>query len=401
MNTDEIEKIRQQFPILVNNPQAVYLDSAATALKPQIVIDALDAYYKEHTANVSRGAYQWATVTTRLVTDARKKVASFIHANNTDEIVFTSGTTQSMNTIAYSWGLHNLKNGDEIIVGRDDHKSTVAPWYNLQKILAKWNISIHIKTIGYTSSGTYQIDELQTALSNKTRLICITHVHNVYGVEMELSNIRKIVPASVLIALDAAQSIGHTMVDVQRLDVDFISFSGHKMFADTGIGVLWINKSIHSQMQPFMVGGETELKQAVYQRLEAGTPHIAGIIGLHKAIDFISTIGLDVLHNHLVELTQYAITQLKQLDRIVLLPGYAHSQYADGYGIVAFQVKGISSSDVGFILDEYNVFVRTGTHCRSGTTTGEDSVRISMHIYNTQEEIDIFISALKTILKTL
>jgi cysteine desulfurase/selenocysteine lyase len=218
---------------------------------------------------------------------------------------------------------------------------------------------------------------------------------------MELSTIRKIVPPSVLIAVDAAQSIGHTVVDVQRLGVDFLSFSGHKMFAGTGIGVLWINKSLHNQMHPFMVGGETELKQAVYQRLEAGTPHIAGIIGLSKAIDFINSIGLDVLHSHLIELTQYAIAQLKQLDGIKLLPGYAYNPSVDGYGILAFQVQGISSSDVGFILDEHNIFVRTGTHCRTGTTTEKDSIRISMNIYNTHEEIDTFISALKSILKTL
>lgn len=408
MNKQDI-RIKDYFPALSMHPDLIYFDSAATSQKPTIVIDAVNDYYKNYCANISRGSYRWATKATYKLETVRKKVAKFINAQSDSEIVFTSGTTEGSNIIALAWGLYNLHDGDEILLCLSDHQSTVLPWLNLQKTLSQFGIKISIIPFNLHPAGDYDLQDIAAKVNKKTRLIVLTHIHNVFGLEMEIKEIKNLLPKHVLIMLDAAQSIGHINIDVKELGIDFMVFSGHKMFADTGIGILWINTALHEQIKPMKVGGGSNLyvlqnlsfseRGSIQAFLESGTPHIPGIISLGKAIDFIEMLTIQFIEERILQLTQYLFQKLRLLDNVEFLPGVASSRCAVGYGIIAFRLKGISSSDVGFILDTNSIYVRTGTHCIAGKDTFEDSVRVSMHVYNTEEEIDRFIEVLKQISK--
>ncbi len=247
----EVKTIRDQFPVFDTHPDVVFFDNASTTQKPRSVINTITHFYQEQCSNAGRSAYHWSTQLSRRIEENREAIAAYINANSED-IAFTSGATHSLNLIATSWGLHNLKDGDEILVCLDDHKSTVLPWVNLQSILRRFGIDISIIPFSIHPSGGYNQKEVLEKLSDRTRLITFSHIHHLYGIETDL---HQMIPKNVLISLDVSQSIAHTSVDVLRLGVHFVSFSGHKLFAANGAGILWVHPEIHKSMHPTQVGG--------------------------------------------------------------------------------------------------------------------------------------------------
>lgn len=403
--------IKKRFPALLKHPGVIYFDSGSTSQKPDTVIAAVHKYLSHETANAGRGTYAWASAVTRQIEDVRKKVANFINATNPSEVVFTSGATASINTIVYGWALTNLHAGDEILYNPLDHTSNVLPWINLKQILGRSGISIRITPYGITCSGEGDVQDIQRKISSNTRLITLSNVHNVFGTKTTLREIRDKIHPSIAIAMDCSQSIGRAPLDVQKVNLDFASFSCHKVFASTGIGILFINRRRHKELTPFMVGGNsgailntenmTLIPGEMPELLEAGTLNIAGIISLGAALDFIEEIGMPTIQKILLDLTQYLLGELRTVPHIEYLPGIVQCGCNVGYGIVSFRVQGISSQDVGFILNAKNIYVRTGNHCISGKNSLDDSIRISLDIYNTKEEIDVFIQALREIVASI
>jgi cysteine desulfurase / selenocysteine lyase len=396
--------LKEQFPFFINNPDIVYFDNASTTQKPTAVISAINKYLNNYCANAGRGSYTLANKVTKEIEDIREKIKIFINAKSPDEIVFTSGTTASINFITYSWGLHNLKTDDEILVCFEDHDSNVLPWINMKNVLSLAGIQIKIANFKNTSAGDANIQDILSKITGKTRLVVLTHIHNLYGIKTDVEVIRKKINKDVLISLDAAQSAGHIPLNVQDLGVDFLSFSGHKMFASTGTGILFINKRIHNRISPFLVGGGTtipgrssQILKDIPYLLEAGTHNILGIISVGAAIDFINKISIEKIHDQLLTLSQYLLDKLRTVPGIEFLPGIAFCRCAVGYGTIAFNINGIPSSDIGFILNENNIFVRAGTHCTGGVSNKNGAVRVSLHIYNTTEEIDKLVRVLKSL----
>lgn len=383
------EKVKDDFPIFKNS-DIVYFDNSATTQKPQCVIDATQNYSLNFCANIGRGSYSWANKAGAEVEKARQKIASFIGAN-VDEIFFTSGATDASNLIAYGYGLKNLNTDDEIMYCPEDHKSTYQPWENLVKNLEHFGKKIVVKNILIDTEGDYKEDDLIDKITPKTKVVILTHIHNTYGVEMD---IEKIVPRiraknpDTKIVLDCSQSVGHIPVDVHKLNVDFAFFSGHKMFADTGIGVCYIKKSTQPEMQKFKVGGGNNL-------FESGTQNISGILSLGAVVDYINSIGIEKVEAYIRYLTRNLYTKLKSIPQIEFSKGIDKCSCPLGFGIISFGINGIQSSDVGEVLNDYNIFVRTGDFCR--TTKGEDFIRTSLHIYNTTSDIDKFLKVIKYI----
>lgn len=403
----DVNGIKKRFPSLVNNPDVIFFDNGATAQKPNTVLETVNDYYINNCVNTGRSSYRRASRITSQIEQVRKKVGHFINASNVNEVVFTSGATESLNTIVYSWALHHLKEGDQVMLCPTDHRSFVLPWIHVKNILKKFGIHIELVLIqADKNGGDYEINDLVDKVSSRTKLICLTDIHSVYGVNMKVAEIRKRVGDEVIISVDASQSVGHKKVDTQALKADFISFSGHKMFTETGIGVLWVNERIHSQLHPFKIGGgypgavdwdlsTVEIGQ-MPKRLESGTLNISGILSLGTAIDFINEIGLDNIQSHLEKLTKYFYERLQEINlEIEFLPGPIFCKKAvAGYGIISFNIRGVNPTDVGFVLDENDILVRTGSHCISNEDSEHQSIRVSLHIYNSIEEIDRFIEVL-------
>ena len=401
---------REAFPVFQTHPGIIYFDSGATAQKPSAVIQAMDDYHKK-SVNIGRGNYSWSAEAYDQVQRIRQNIGHFIHANSPAEVVFTAGATAGFNTICSSWGMSNLQSGDEILVCAVDHKSSTLPWVNLKYLLQQFGISINVLFYGIDETGKIDRDELVSKVSDRTRLIGLTHINNVYGNLNEIAAIRAQVPDSVLLALDASQSIGHVNVDVQQLGVDFLAYSGHKMFASTGIGVLWIHQKLHDQLRPAAVGGGNgssslqlttdDFHSAMMpDLLEAGTQNIAGIISLGAATDFVQALGIEAIHTYLTELTIYLVEQLQTVRQIEFVPATRFQHLEEAYGIVSMRFGALSSSEVGSILAQSNIFVRTGDHCMSRIGASDDSLRVSLHIYNTRHEVDRLIEVLRDLLGT-
>jgi len=378
--------IKSKFPIFKERPGYLFFDNASTTQKPKTVIDCLGNFYRRDCANAGRASYQMSTNLASAIENARARVSSFIGAKN-GEVTFTSGATQSLNMVALGWGLKNLKDGDEILLCPDDHKSTVLPWYNLQDLLASFGIRIYIKTIPLHHEGDYDLSAIDALLSDKTRLLAMTHVHHLYGLDMEVDLVRKIVGDKVLISLDASQSVGHRRVDLGTLPVDFLSFSGHKMFASNAVGVLWTKPDIQASMHPVIAGGGS-LK-------EAGTQNIPAILSMVPAIDFIENIGIDAISERLSDLTRHLYFSLRQsVSALEFSPGVDRCGCHRGFGIVSFRHESVSSSDIAFLLDSENIMVRSGDHCLGRKLQGDDYLRVSLHVYNTKDEIDRLVCVL-------
>jgi len=399
----KFEDIKKDFPALSQN--IVYLDSSSTTQKPKCVIDAVNDYYSKHCSNSGRGNYEWTRITNNKIKEVRNKVAQFINADES-EIVFTSGATESSNLIAYSYGLNCLKNGDEILFCSDDHKSTILPWINVMNILKKFGIEASSNEILIDKEGDYKEDDLISKITDKTKVVVLTHIHNVYGLEMDIN---VIVPrikeknSNCKIVLDCSQSVSHIKVDVKKLDIDFAYFSGHKMFADTGIGVCYIKNRTIEELELYKVGGGIDVEnmqlEAVRKSnimLESGTTNISGIISLGKAIDYINDIGIENIEKYMLFLTRYLYDELSKIPDIEFLKGIDKCSCNLGFGIISFKINGLDSSEVGEVLSDYGIYVRTGDFCK--TIPDDNSIRVSLHIYNTKEDIDKLIKVLKYIL---
>lgn len=399
------ETIRDLFPILnrtIYGKRLVYLDNGATTQKPKQVIERIVQSYENENSNVHRGVHYLSEISTKAHENARKKVADFINAVP-EEIIFTRGTTESINLVSRSYIEGCCKAGDEIIFSTMEHHSNMVPWQ-----MAAERCGLKFRAIPINDDGTLNLEAYRAMLNEKTRLVAITHTSNVLGTVnpiREISDAAHKVGAKVLV--DAAQAIAHTKVDVVALGADFLAFSGHKMYAPTGIGVLWGKKELLEAMPPFMGGGEmidhVTIEHTTYGALpykfEAGTPNYVGSAALATAIDFINETGIDNIHKHEAELLHYATEKLKEIERVHII-----GNAPDKSGIISFVADGAHHYDIGLMLDKMGIAVRTGHHCAEPIMARygiPGTVRISFAVYNTIEEIDIFINALNRILNML
>lgn len=403
-------KIREDFPILkrkINDYPLIYLDSAATSQKPRQVIEAIKNFYENHNANVHRAVYTLSQEASELYENAHEEVAKFINAEGIEEIIFVRGTTEAINLVAYAWGLHNLGKDDEIIVTLMEHHSNIVPW----EILSKIN-GFKIKYAGIKSDGTLDYDHFQETITKNTKIVCVSHVSNFSGVINDVKKLAKIAHENgSLILVDGAQSAPHMPINVKDLDIDFFAFSGHKMLAPTGIGVLYGKRELLEKMEPFHGGGEmirsvsydeeTERCAITWNELpwkfEAGTPNIGGGVGLMEAIHYLNRIGMENVKAHECTLTSYAMRKMKECSKVKI---YGPEDISLKCGIIPFTVKGLSSHDVALFLDNYGIMIRSGFHCTQPLHQMfklQSSARVSFYIYNTDEEIDRFMEVLKEI----
>ncbi|KAF6510715.1 cysteine desulfurase [Geobacillus sp. FSL K6-0789] len=394
-----VNDIRALFPILhqqVNGHPLVYFDSAATSQKPLPVIEALDRYYREYNSNVHRGVHTLGTKATDAYEGAREKVRRFLNAQSAQEIIFTRGTTASLNLVASSYGRVNVKEGDEIVITYMEHHSNLIPWQQLAK-----QTGATLKYIPMQEDGTIDLRDVEATVTEAAKIVAIAHVSNVLGTINPVREIARIAhKRGAVVVVDAAQSAPHMKVDVQELDCDFLALSGHKMCGPTGIGVLYGKKKLLEQMEPVEFGGEmidfVELYDSTWKELpwkfEGGTPIIAGAIGLGAAIDFLEQVGLDAIAAHEHELAQYALERLAGIDGVTV---YGPKERA---GLVTFNIDGVHPHDVATVLDAEGIAIRAGHHCAQplmkwlGVTA---TARASFYLYNTKEEIDRFIAALQ------
>ncbi len=398
----DIERIRKDFPVLsriVRDKLLVYLDNAATTQKPIQVIEAISDLYKRYNANVHRGVYLLAEEATDAHEAAREAVRRFIDAPSTEEIIFTRNTTESINLIAYTWAEANLKSGDEIILSIMEHHSNYIPWF---RIAQKKHASI--KIVPATSEGILDMQAFKGMLSERTRLVTVTQMSNVYGTINPVEEITRLShEAGATVIVDGAQSAPHMKVDVKKIGCDFFAFSGHKMLGPTGIGVLYAKKSYLSNMEPFLTGGEMILKvtlnNVIYNELpwkfEAGTPDYEGSIGLKAAIEYLESIGMDNIAEYEHELTVYGLKKMKEVPGIIIYG--PDDPYKKG-GIIAFNIDGMHSHDIATILDSEGIAVRAGHHCAQPLMIVCDvsaMARASFYFYNTKEEIDMLVQTLK------
>lgn len=398
----DIQKIRADFPILhqkVNDKPLVYLDNAATSQKPKAVLDSLMHYYEYDNANVHRGVHTLANRATTAYENAREKVAAFIGAAETGEIIFTRGTSAAINLVADSYGAANLGPGDEIVISYLEHHSNLIPWQQLAK-----RTGAVLKYLDLESDGTITLENAKQVISEHTKLVALTHVSNVIG---GITPIQEIIDLAheyqAVVLVDGAQAVPHMKVDVQKLDADFYAFSGHKMMAPTGIGVLYGKRELLEEMEPTEFGGEmidfVELYDSTWKELpwkfEAGTPIIAGAIALAEAITYLEKIGLDRIHEHEQMLSRYALEKLAQIDGITV---YGPQDVSKRTGVITFNLEGVHPHDLATILDEEGIAVRAGHHCAQPLMKWlevSSTARASFYIYNTKEEVDAFIKALQ------
>ncbi|MGW4913514.1 aminotransferase class V-fold PLP-dependent enzyme [Streptomyces sp. NPDC004270] len=378
-------ELREQFPIITAHPELAYFDSAATSQKPRAVLDAVHAYLTTANANAGRGTYPWANRTTELVERTRQRVKEFLAdpEPRRSAVHFTSGTTEGLRTVARDWLTRYLTDGDEILVPFADHRANLDPWLEAQRLLADRGIGIGVRALPYqTRSGDYDHRALDGVVGPRTRFVAATHVHHVYGGDMNVHRIRAAVGPDVPICLDAAQSVGHLPVSVAEsaLDVDFVVFSGHKALALPGTGAVWARNARGPVFEP---GG--------WQ----GTPNTVGIASLEAALDWLGAVGTDRVARWTGALTARLTEGLRHLTSYEIL-GCQSSLGADSalpaaqrrHGIVTFRHHGIPSDDLGFILFSYGFMVRADSLCQAGATAKDGSVRVSLHVYNTEAEID-------------
>lgn len=404
MNTYLDSKVRADFPILsrmVYNRPLIYLDNAATTQKPQCVIDAISEEYQSVNANVHRGVHYLSQKATELHENARERVRQFINARSTSEILFTRGTTESLNLMASSYGEAFLKEGDEILISEMEHHSNIVPWQMLCE-----RKGCRIKVIPFNKKGEIEMENYEKLFTEHTRLVCVAHVSNVLGTVNPVKEMGRIAHAhGAHILVDGAQSVPHFNVDVQDLDCDFLAFSGHKVYGPTGIGVLYGRESLLEQMPPYQGGGEmisrVTFEHTTYEKLpykfEAGTPDYVGSHALAVALDYVDSIGMDKIHAHEQALTRYAMQQMSQIEGIRL---YGTSEGKDA--VMAFNVGDIHPLDIGTLLDRLGIAIRTGHHCAQPVMEHygvEGMCRASFALYSTQAEVDALIAGIERVRK--
>ncbi|MFI2433558.1 aminotransferase class V-fold PLP-dependent enzyme [Streptomyces sp. NPDC018693] len=382
-------ELRAQFPIIAGHPDLAYLDSAATAQKPRAVLDAVHDYLTTSNANAGRGTYPWANRTTALVEETRDRVRRFLRdpAPQRSAVHFTSGTTEGLRTIARDWLPGLLTDGDEIVVPHADHQANIEPWLETQRQLARQGVRVHVVPMPYQqASGDYDHRALAELAGPRTRFVAVTHVHHVYGADMNIHRIRRAVGPDAVICLDAAQSIGHLPVSVTEPDVDFVVFSGHKSLALPGSGAVWARQERGPEFTP---GGWS------------GTPNTVGILSLAAALQWLEAAGPDRISRWTVALAARLTDGLRRLDAYEIL-GCQTSLAADSpvqrrQGIVTFRHRDIGSGDLGFVLYDHGFMVRSDHHCQGGAGEKDESVRVSLHVYNTVGEIDRLLTVLATL----
>ena len=394
----DIKKIREQFPMLngkkMQSHPLVYLDNASTTFKPQCVIDATVKYYSEETANHHRGDYDLLYNMDQKVQETRQTVAHFVNSD-AKEVVFTSGDTMSLNLIALSYGFQFLKKGDEIILSENEHASDLLPWYEVSHLTGAV-----IKFIPLDEEGRLTVDNLRKIISNKTKVISVAHVSNVLGNVVNIKEFAKVAHENgAILVVDGAQSVPHMKIDFKDADIDFLTFSGHKMCGPTGIGCLIGKYELLEKMWPYFVGGgmnvsfNKDIEMVPYEppmRFEAGTQNIAGILGLKAAIEFIESIGVENIHAHDRELCEYALSKLEKCDDVIIYNKNAKN------GIITFNKKGVFAQDEATLLNSKGIAIRSGQHCAKilndflGTPA---TCRMSTYLYTTKEDIDAFVDA--------
>ena len=402
----DVEKIREDFPILkqkVYGKDLIYLDNAATTHKPQVVIDAIAKYYSEQNSNVHRGVHFLSDSATTLYENARKRVAEFINAKTTNEIVFVRGTTEAINLVANGYGDKFIKAGDEIIVTYLEHHSNIVPW----QMLCERN-NAKLKVIPVNDDGELMIDEYKKLLSEKTKIVAAGHTSNALGTKNPVREIVKYAhEAGAVVMIDGAQAVQHSKVDVQELDADFFAFSGHKVYGPTGIGVLYGKEELLNAMNPYQGGGDmiksVTFEKTTYNELpykfEAGTPDICGAIVLPKALEYVKKVGLENIAKYEDELLNYGTEKLKEIEGFRLI-GNAKNKT----GVISFLIDGIHPYDAGTILDKQGIAVRTGHHCAEPLMNRfgiPGTVRASFGMYNTKSEIDALVDGVKKAKKML
>jgi len=400
MNFD-VARIRADFPILNRETRAdvplIYLDSTATAQKPAVVIETMDAFYRQSNANIHRGIHTLAEEATAMYEEARGKIAKFINAPSAKQVIYTRNTTESINLVAYTWARANLKSGDLVILTEMEHHSNLVPWQVL-----KAERGIRLEFIPVTEDGLLDLDVYHSLLDQSPKLVSFMHMSNVLGTINPAGEIIRLAHEAGAIALvDGAQSVPHFAVDVQKLDVDFLAFSAHKMVGPTGIGILYGKTKLLEEMPPFLGGGDmiktVHLREFVSNSLphkfEAGTPAIAEAVGFGAAVDYLTSVGMDAIAAHEYEITEYALERLEEVPGVkVFGPGVQ-----DKGGVAAFTFDGVHPHDVAQILDRDGVAVRAGHHCaqplheKFGITA---TSRASFYLYNTKEEVDKLIAGI-------
>ena len=390
------EMNREDFTIL-KNTNVVYFDNGATTLKPDCVRDALVKYYNEYTANIHRGDYTNSLKVSHLYDEARELIKDFIGAKHASEIVFTAGTTASLNDIVFGYFSHQLKRGDEVLITELEHASDVLPWFVLQR-----EMGIVVKYIPLNDKHEVVLENVKKAFTDKTKVVSIAHISNVVGDIRPIKEIAKLCHDNgALIVVDAAQSVVHEKINVMDMDIDFMAFSGHKMYGPTGIGVLYGKFDLLKELVPLEYGGGmnaifnsdgyVELKD-LPDRLEAGTPNIEGVLGLAEAVRYLDRLGIDKIKKYEHELRKYLVDELSKLDFITV-----YNRNNDST-IVTFNINGVFSQDAAIYLDKYKICARAGNHCAKmskGIFNVANTVRISLSFYNTKEEVDLLINVLK------
>ncbi|MFN8481708.1 MAG: cysteine desulfurase [Anaerolineae bacterium] len=401
VDTLDVRRIREDFPVLervVNGHPLVYLDSAATSQKPKAVIDAIDSYYRNYNANVHRGLHALSEEATEAYEGARKRIGRFVNARSFREVIFTRNATEAINLVAYSWGSANIRAGDEIIVTDMEHHSNFVPW----QLLAQ-RTGATLRFIPITDDGLLDLDVYDSLLGPRTRIVAFTGMSNVLGT---ITPAREIIArahaAGAKALVDASQLIPHLGADVRTLDADFMAFTGHKMLGPTGIGVLWARRELLEEMPPFLGGGDM-IREVYHEssrwndlpwKFEAGTPSIAEGIGLGVAVDYLTTVGLDKIHVHEQNVTQYALERLGTIKGLTLYGPPA----AQRGGVVSFNVDNIHPHDLATLLDQRGIAIRAGHHCAQPLTERlgvGSTARASFYLYTLREEIDALAEGLE------
>ena len=402
----DVEKIREDFPVLsreVNGKPLVYLDNAATSQKPRSVIEALVDYYETYNSNVHRGVHTLSMEATDRYEEAREKVARFINAEAAESIIWTRNATESLNLVARSWAEENIYEGDEIVVTRLEHHSNLVPW---QRVAARKGAALRF--LGMTEDGVVDMDDASSVINARTKLVAVTHVSNSLGTVVpvkELAGMARSVGAAVLV--DGAQSVPHQSVDVQDVDCDFLALSGHKMMGPTGIGALYARREVLEQMEPFLHGGEMVLEVSYEEaswnelpmRFEAGTPNIADAIALGAAVDYLSALGMENVREHEKQLTAYALDAFREVEEVDL---FGPLDVERRGGILSFYSSDVHPHDLGTFMDQEGVAIRTGHHCTMplmGALGVPATARASLYVYNTEQEVDALVDALKRALR--
>ncbi len=402
----DVKKVREDFPILereVNGRKIIYLDNAATSQKPRQVIEAVSRFYREYNANIHRGLHKLSQEASEAYEEAHEVVAKFIGARSWEEVVFTYNATESLNLIAFTWGLKYLDKGDEVVLTIMEHHSNMLPWRTVAKLKGA-----KVKYVDIREDGTLNYDNLAEELTPRTKFVAVTMMSNVLGTIVDVRRvIKEARQVGALVVVDGAQGVPHLPVDVSKLDIDFLAFSGHKMLGPTGIGVLWGRRELLEEVEPFKSGGgsikdvtkDSVMWHEVPWRFEAGTPNIAGAIGLAEAAKYLMRLGMEEVREHERRLTELTLRLFeRELGRDVKY--YGPSDTSLRGGVVSFNVEGLHHHIVGRALDLFGIAVRTGMHCahplhyRLGLT---GTVRASYYIYNTEEEVRELIDTLRRV----